>query len=229
MLITDLIAYDKNAKIHTQDQIQKLAKSIERFGFYQPVVIDSNNVIIIGHGRVEAAKHLGWTEVKTDTSIAKKGEAFVPVVYAENLTDEEIKAFRLADNKLNESLWNNEVLFEDLTGMSVDLAAIAGFELSPETIKDVVESTEKPGDVGAYYTDNSDQKGEIEPKFDDDVLDKEYETYKNSNIKRICLYYENALFENTCKDLDRIGAELSATDNSTTILKLIEFYEANKK
>ena len=84
--------YSKNAKKHSQKQIQQVAESIKRFGFIQPIVIDKNNEVVIGHCRLEAAKLLGLKEV--------------PFISVEKLSDGEVKALRLADNKLNESDWD---------------------------------------------------------------------------------------------------------------------------
>lgn len=63
MKIEEIKPYKKNAKNHPPEQINALAKSIKEFGFNQPIVIDKNNVIIVGHGRYEAAKVLGLEEV----------------------------------------------------------------------------------------------------------------------------------------------------------------------
>lgn len=86
--IKDLIPYEKNAKRHNKTQIQNVAESIKRFGFAQPLVVDKDNVLIIGHCRLLAAKSLQIREV--------------PVVRMDNLTEEEVKQLRLLDNKLNE-------------------------------------------------------------------------------------------------------------------------------
>src|SRR3989304_4109687 len=79
--------YTKNAKEHNAKQIKLIAESIKRFGFLQPIVIDKNNEIVAGHGRYEAAKLLGLSDV--------------PIIKADTLTDKEIKAYRLADNQIN--------------------------------------------------------------------------------------------------------------------------------
>lgn len=112
--VENIKAYAKNAKKHDEKQIKQIANSIKKFGFKQPVVIDSNNEIIIGHGRVEAARTLG---MKT-----------VPCVIASDLSEEEVKALRVADNKLNESPWDFNLLDEELdTISSIDMKEF-GFE-----------------------------------------------------------------------------------------------------
>lgn len=87
--INTVIPYSKNNKIHDQRQIIHVANSIKEFWFLQPIVIDKNNTIIVWHCRLEWAKLL-WI---------KK----VPCIRAENLTEEQIKKYRILDNKLNES------------------------------------------------------------------------------------------------------------------------------
>src|SRR3990167_7672345 len=90
--ISKIKPYPKNAKKHPKSQIEKIANSIKKFGFNQPIVLEKNNEIVVGHGRYEAAKLLGLEDV--------------PVVRIDNLSEEEVRAYRLADNKLNESEWD---------------------------------------------------------------------------------------------------------------------------
>ena len=87
--ISELKPYENNPKIHTDSQIDKIAKSIELTkGLRQPIVIDKNNVIVCGHGRYLAALKLGY-----DT---------VPCELVDDLTDDEIRAYRLIDNRISE-------------------------------------------------------------------------------------------------------------------------------
>lgn len=87
--INSLIPYEFNNKIHDETQVNRIANSIKEFWFLQPLVIDKNNIVIVGHGRLEGAKKL-WLEK-------------VPCLQVENLTEEQIKKYRILDNKLNES------------------------------------------------------------------------------------------------------------------------------
>lgn len=96
--------YAKNTKKHPASQIEHIANSLDQFGFKQPIVIDSNNEIVVGHGRYYAAKQLGYETV--------------PVVMANDLTPEEVKAYRLADNKTNESEWDFDFLKNELDDIS---------------------------------------------------------------------------------------------------------------
>lgn len=113
MAIGSIRPYDKNSKKHPAKQVDQIANSIKEFGFNQPVVVDSNGVIIVGHGRYEAAKKLGLTEVPT-----------IQV----NLTEEQAKAYRLADNKLNESDWDMGLVIEELKGLSEPMLELTGFD-----------------------------------------------------------------------------------------------------
>ena len=116
----DLTLYKGNAKYHPQAQVDQIAESITRFGFRQPVVIDKDNVVVIGHGRVLAARKLGLTEV--------------PCERADDLTAAQIKALRLVDNRTNESEWNERALKFELLELapSIDLTSL-GFEM-PDVI-----------------------------------------------------------------------------------------------
>lgn len=125
--LSELKPYSKNAKKHPDDQVKRIANSLNEFGWKQPIVIDKDNVIICGHGRLLAAKLLGWETA--------------PCVYADDLTDEQIKAFRLADNKTNESEWDYDFLNVELDDiLDIDMSQF-GFDF----IKDVKEDpSEEP-------------------------------------------------------------------------------------
>ncbi|MCB0383825.1 MAG: ParB N-terminal domain-containing protein, partial [Bdellovibrionales bacterium] len=93
--------HKNNARTHSEAQIKKLMASIEEFGFTNPVLVDGENGIIAGHGRVAAAERLGWNKV--------------PVVYLEHLTEAQKRAYILADNRLAlDAGWDNELLKEEL-------------------------------------------------------------------------------------------------------------------
>jgi len=113
--INDLKVYDKNARIHPPKQIDLLKKNIERFGFTTPILIDENNNIIAGHGRLTAIKELEWQKV--------------PCVLISGLTEEEIKALRLADNQLAAMAeWDMSLAIGELRGLDDDLIDLTGFD-----------------------------------------------------------------------------------------------------
>ena len=115
--IAALQPHARNARTHSRRQIEKIAASIERFGFLNPVLIDENNLIVAGHGRVAAARQLGWTEV--------------PTLRIEHLNETEKRAYVLADNRLAEEAgWDQEMLAIELQGLiELDFSIeLAGFD-----------------------------------------------------------------------------------------------------
>ena len=131
--IDQLKPYEKNAKLHPPEQVEHIANSIREFGFRQPLVVDKDNVLVIGHGRLLAAKKLGL-----DT---------VPCVRADDLTDEQIKALRLVDNKTNESEWDFGLLGGELDDIfEIDMSQF-GFELAEDDEPAEVVEDEAPEEV----------------------------------------------------------------------------------
>lgn len=110
--VGSITPYEKNAKHHPASQVEKVAASIREFGFNQPIVVDKDGVIIVGHGRWLAAQHLGLK--------------MAPVVVAD-LPDERVKAYRLADNKLNESEWDMGLVIPELKLLTPEMRDLAGF------------------------------------------------------------------------------------------------------
>ena len=130
MKIEDLIPYDKNPR-KNNDAVKYVAESIKQFGFKVPIIIDKNNVIVAGHTRYKAAKKLGLNEV--------------PCIIADDLTDEQIKAFRLADNKVAEKAeWDFDLLGSELDEiLDIDMEAL-GFE---DMLEEEVEVTDDDFDI----------------------------------------------------------------------------------
>jgi len=116
--VGQLVPYRANARTHSRRQIQQIADSIARFGFNNPALVDDDNVIIAGHGRVAAAKLLGWDKV--------------PVLRLSHLSAVERRAYALADNRLADKAgWDQEILATELQGL-IDLdfdIELTGFEL----------------------------------------------------------------------------------------------------
>lgn len=103
--VKDLIPYDRNTKKHGKTQINNVAESIKQYGFVQPIVIDKDNVVVIGHCRLLAAKQLKMKEV--------------PCVCVDDLTEEQVKALRIVDNKSNESEWDFDILPDELAELDL--------------------------------------------------------------------------------------------------------------
>lgn len=117
--VSDLIPYENNPR-HNDASVDKVAESIRKFGFKVPIVVDKENVIVCGHTRWKAAKKLGMEEV--------------PCVRADDLSDEQIRAFRLADNKVGESsTWDEDMLKLEIGELpGIDMSRF-GFDLNLDT------------------------------------------------------------------------------------------------
>ncbi|MBI1308635.1 MAG: DNA methylase N-4 [Proteobacteria bacterium] len=130
----ELKHYQRNARTHSKKQISRIAESIRQFGFNNPVLVDADNTIIAGHGRVLAAQQLGW--------------ATVPVIQLAHLNEAQRRAYIIADNKLAELAgWDNSLLqvefqyLETLDGFDM---TVTGFEM-PE-IDDLLQGQESDAD-----------------------------------------------------------------------------------
>lgn len=108
MPIEELVPYENNPR-KNDEAVSKVAESIREFGFKVPIIVDKDNVIVAGHTRLKAAQELGLETV--------------PVIKADDLTEEQVRAFRLADNKTAEfAEWDLEKLREELNGIEMDLS-----------------------------------------------------------------------------------------------------------
>ena len=119
--VSEVRPYEKNPRKNA-DAVKFVKSSIEQFGFKVPIIVDSNRVIVCGHTRLLAAKSLGMSEV--------------PCIMADDLTDEQVKAFRLADNKVGEfAEWDMDLLGDELDAIAdacdIDMGDF-GFDLSDE-------------------------------------------------------------------------------------------------
>jgi ParB-like chromosome segregation protein Spo0J len=131
--IDSLIPYAKNARVHDEAQIAQIAGSIKEFGFNNPVLIDKDNGIIAGHGRVMAARKLGLTEV--------------PTILLDHLNETQRKAYILADNRIAiNSTWDNEMLTLELMDIKDDVSlAMLGFNVDElDALLKEISSTELP-------------------------------------------------------------------------------------
>ena len=134
--IEELKPYGNNAKIHTQEQIEQIKQSIQKFGMNDPIAVWKDNIIIEGHGRLLACQELGFEEL--------------PIIRLDNLTDDERKAYTLIHNKLTMNTdFDIDILNEELENIEIDMSHF-GFDL--DTFKDDEFEIEDEDDDG-YYGD----------------------------------------------------------------------------
>ena len=141
-----VIPYANNAKEHPDKQVKKIASSIKNYGWDQPIVVDADNEIIKGHGRLQAAELLGLDEV--------------PVIRRSDLSNAEAKAARIADNKTAESPWNDDLLAAEIEVLDEFDADDLGFSQSE------VDELLEPGDM--EIPDGFDE-------VDDEAIETEHE------------------------------------------------------
>lgn len=105
--IDDIKPYENNPRFN-DNAVEYVKNSIKEFGFKVPMILDKDNTIVCGHTRYKSALELGLKEI--------------PVIYADDLTEEQIKAFRIADNKVSEFAdWDIELLAEELENIDIDM------------------------------------------------------------------------------------------------------------
>ena len=105
--VSDLKEYEKNSRTHSDDQVAKIAASVEEFGFTNPILIDESNGVIAGHGRLQAAKRINMGEV--------------PCIRLAHLSESQKRAYVIADNKIAESGgWDDEMLKMEIMELAQD-------------------------------------------------------------------------------------------------------------
>lgn len=168
--VNELIPYVNNPR-ENDDAVDAVASSIKNFGFKVPIVIDSKNEIVNGHTRLKAAKKLGMGEV--------------PTIVADDLTEEQIKAFRLADNRVGElSVWDSDALaieLEELSNLDFDMS-VYGFD-SMENDVDIddifFDDEEQAEKDNAIYLTFGSKKAPINEETLN-FLEKQYDDYENA-------------------------------------------------
>lgn len=171
--LSDITPYENNPR-NNDEAVEPVLESIKEFGFKVPIIIDKNNVIVAGHTRYKAAKKL-----KLDT---------VPCIRADDLTEEQIRAFRLADNKVSEfAKWDNQLLNIELDEIDLNMS-LFGFEFVEEEEKEEVEVefTETLNEEHNYivlYFDNDIDWLQAESLFNIKTV-KDYSTRKDGVIKK---------------------------------------------
>ena len=174
--INDLIPYVNNTRTHSEEQINQIASSIKEFGFTNPVLIDKNDGLIAGHGRVMGAKKLGLKEV--------------PTITLDNLTEAQKKAYIIADNKIALNAgWDEDLLKLEL--MSLDELEFDYSNLGFDFEFDIEETSENEDYSYKNKEINTDDYEDImELKFK--LTFSEYEEAREK-LKEIANTPENAL------------------------------------
>ena len=175
--VNQLKPYKKNARFN-ENAVPKVAESIRQFGFKVPIVVDKDMVVITGHTRLSAAKTLGLKKV--------------PCIIADDLTEEQVKAFRLVDNRTSEfASWNYDLLQSELDELECDLS---DFEFPELTYEDTMSADE----LESMLDDDTDPTSEYGKDDDEETDSKPLEHKEEYKVEIICkneteqesLYYE---------------------------------------
>lgn len=155
-----IFPYTRNAKDHPPEQIERIKKSIFEFGFNQPLVVDKNGVLIVGHGRFQAAKELGLKEVPC---------------LVKDLTEQQAKSYRLADNKIAESNWKMELVIEELKDLNIEMAELTGFSLENlESLQIVTDPQAEWAGMPGYISEDKTAFKQILVSFKDEAGVQEF-------------------------------------------------------
>ena len=169
-----LTPYDRNARLHTEKQIKQIAKSIAAFGFNNPILIDSDQGIIAGHGRLEAAKFLGLETV--------------PVIRLDHLSDKERRAYILADNRLAElSQWDEKTLAAEVEALQVadlDLDAVGWTEDELQALTASLDEAEALEDEPVSLASDESNPETKSFRFEFDISDHAELTEMLDNLRR---------------------------------------------
>ena len=153
LLVSSLIPYARNSRTHSEEQVTQIAASIREFGFTNPVLIDSSGTIIAGHGRVMAAKKVGLAEV--------------PCLRLQHLSQSQIRAYVIADNKLALNAgWDDEMLKAELLtlqeeGFNTDLTGFSDDELNALLNSEIIKGQTDPDEVPEPPVDPITKLGDI--------------------------------------------------------------------
>lgn len=166
--ISELQPYKNNPR-NNNEAVEYVANSIKEFGFKVPIVLDKNNEIIAGHTRLEASKKLGLKEV--------------PCIIADDLTDEQVKAFRLADNKVSEiAEWDFDLLAEELKNINdLDMTDF-GFDLDFEEFEEEKQDNTYTNKINIPQYQITGEKPKIQELVEYEKSDKFIDKIKKLNL-----------------------------------------------
>lgn len=202
--VNEIIPYEKNPRKNDK-AVDQVIKSIKEYGFKNPIIIDENNVIIAGHTRHKASKKMGMT--------------FVPVIQVTDLTEEQKKGYRIADNRTSEfAEWDMDLLKFELK----ELEVFTGFEFGTE----VMARKETEG-INVYDTINKDNKKD--ETNEEIIIDQDgkspkelYESYMNSQVRQIILIYDGSEYKKVIEYLKELQIIHNVNNNSDCLIKLLK-------
>ena len=214
--VSDLIPYANNSRLHSDEQVLQIASSIKEFGFLNPIIIDGDNGIIAGHGRVMAAKKLGIEEL--------------PCIDASHLTEAQKKAYVIADNKLAlNSEWDYDVLRIELNilddfGFDLDLTGFSADELDALTLDDELETGDQEHD------EIESQQGYERDEFSEDDEDGVTDLYTHKTASPVYTIKGDCPELGEIYDKEKYKALVSAIEQSNVSedIKLFLNYAATR-
>lgn len=156
--LDQLIPYERNARTHTPEQVEQIAASIREFGFLNPILVDSANGVVAGHGRMEAARKLGMAEV--------------PVVVLDHLTEQQRRAYVLADNRIAQNAgWDRLLLHEELSALDFDYHLLGFDDADIKRLADSVQLAELEALANTVRAEPEDQGDDYSGSADEDDKD----------------------------------------------------------
>ncbi|MDX9688980.1 MAG: site-specific DNA-methyltransferase [Alphaproteobacteria bacterium] len=183
-----LVPYDRNPRTHSEEQLAQIAASIAEFGFLNPILVDTSNGIIAGHGRLQAAKKLALP--------------VVPVVILDHLTEAQRRAYVIADNKLALNAgWDDDLLRDELEALESDGFDVNLTGFSDEELADLLESGE---DTAGNTDDDAVPEAPIDP------VTKTGDVYVLGNHRLLC--GDSTILEDVERVLDGALADMVFTD-----------------
>lgn len=198
--VSDLLPDRKNANKHSQYGMKLLEKSVSELGMGRSILVSSDNEIIAGNGVTETAMASG---IENTIVVETDGTQLVVVKRTDIKSNSpEFYKMALADNVVAQK--------------NIVLDAV------------VVDEIISEGELGEFAESFGLVKSTPDDFNDPEYLKKKHEIYNNNNIKQIVLYFPTEQFESTLHELDTIGNEFGVDNNSDAVIKLIEFYHANK-
>lgn len=194
--LDDIKLYPKNAKKHPEKQIELIAQSLIRFGWQQPIKVGKDNVIIAGHGRILAYRKYP-DKIKEPWIINEEGKTIFGKPETKKLTEDEEKAYRIADNKIAESEWEMDLIQEELKTMPVDLIGYTGFKLEDEekyTKKiepPIYNPKEEKPNLSELYNNSKTQ--ELIKEIKNSKIDDEVKKFLIQAAQRHCVFNYNKI------------------------------------